>query len=629
MGTSGNFSTSNSYVKYTISIAQNSQNITNNFSNVTVKVRFFRTNSGYTTYGNGTVYCKINGTTYSASVSTSQKITNSGIDLFSKTLDIYHNADGSKTLSTSAWISLDTPLSSNEQSYNQTLTAIPRASQPSLSSSDVTMGNSATVYTNRASGSFTHELYWQIGNGNWNWIAGSIGANYTWIVPINFANNSPNSTSLNLKMILETYSGSTYIGTNSVNLNASVPSSVVPTINSVTLTENTAGVATKFGCFVQGKSKITVNISASGVYSSTIKSYSASINNASYNSSNFTTDYLNSSGSKICSITVTDSRNRTKSTSVSYSVAEYSSPMIDSFLVSRCNSDGTANDEGSRAKCTVSASISSVENKNTKNLKIMYKKISESSWTTVNLSNTSYFLSATQIIENIDTESEYNFKLVVTDYFGSAEKSHNLSTAYTLIDYNKSGKGMAIGKVSTQNVFEVNMDIYAKKNFYSANSNSGIYLDENGNIKKQSTETGGYWHVANGNNDVLFKVNWGNKKINGGIGAIYQSTTLYINISGTTGTVTMSSDAWNYDIIDIMYKTNDGDFDVTRAYSPDGKTVTLHGAFKTDNNVIYKLARVKINNKTLTFWSNADCGIHNDYLTENSPIYIVQVVGYK
>ena len=102
MSTSGNMSTSNQYVKYTISINQNSQNVSNNYSNVTVTVRFFRTNSGYTTYGSGTCYCKINGTTYSSTVSSSQKITDSGINLFSKTLDIYHNNDGTKTLTCSA-----------------------------------------------------------------------------------------------------------------------------------------------------------------------------------------------------------------------------------------------------------------------------------------------------------------------------------------------------------------------------------------------------------------------------------------------------------------------------------------------------------------------------------------------
>jgi hypothetical protein len=118
MGTSAAMSTSNSYVKYQITINQNSQNVPGNYSNVTVYVNFYRTNSGYSTYGTGTCYCKINSTTYSASVTTSQKITNSGITLFSKTLNIDHNSGGSKTLTRSAWISMDV-LSSSEQSYSQ------------------------------------------------------------------------------------------------------------------------------------------------------------------------------------------------------------------------------------------------------------------------------------------------------------------------------------------------------------------------------------------------------------------------------------------------------------------------------------------------------------------------------
>ena len=97
-GTSGAMSTSNTHVKYTISIVENSTNVSNNTSNVTVSVRFYRTNTGYTTFGTGTVYCTINGTTYSAAVTPSQKITNSGIVLFSKTLDIGHDSDGSKNI---------------------------------------------------------------------------------------------------------------------------------------------------------------------------------------------------------------------------------------------------------------------------------------------------------------------------------------------------------------------------------------------------------------------------------------------------------------------------------------------------------------------------------------------------
>ena len=412
----------------------------------------------YTTYGSGTCYCKINGTTYSSTVSPSQKITNSGIDLFSKTLDIYHNNDGAKSLTCSAWIDMNTPLTSSEQSYSQTLSTIPRASKPTLSASSVTMGNSLTVYTNRASSNFTHSLYYQIGSGGWNTIGTGIGTSKSWSVPISFANSTPNSTNLSVKLWLETYNGSTYIGCNSVSFTANVPSNIVPIINSVTLSESISEIYQQFGVFVQGKSKISGSISSSGSYSSTIKSYSISISNANYTTNNFTTDYLISSGENVCSVTVKDSRGRTASQTINFNVVEYSNPVINSFLVSRCNQDGTPNDEGNCVKCDIAANISSVNNKNTKLFQIKYKKTSETEWNIFNLDSTIYFLNTTQIIQNIDTESEYNFKVVATDFFSFAEYSHNVSTAYTLMDFNHSGRGLAIGKVSTENAFEVSMD---------------------------------------------------------------------------------------------------------------------------------------------------------------------------
>ena len=244
----------------------------------------------------------------------------------------------------------------------------------------------------------------------------------------------PNSTSASAQIYVYTYSGGTYIGSSSKSFTLNVPSSVLPTINSVSLSEAVSGIYAQFGGYVQGKSKISGNVSASGAYSSTIKSYNISVNGANYTGGSFTTNFLSASGSNSCTVKVTDSRNRTASKTVNFSVTAYESPKINLFTVSRCNSDGTANDEGGYAKCTISAEISSVHSKNTKSFKIMYKKTSDSSWNTFTLSSSGYSLSTIQIIGNIDTESEYNFKAVATDYFSLAEYSHNLSTAYTLMD---------------------------------------------------------------------------------------------------------------------------------------------------------------------------------------------------
>ena len=518
MGTSNTFGTSNSHVKYNIKISQNSQSIEGNYSNVSVWVDFWWDNVGYTTYGSGTCYCKINGTTYSATVSPSQKITNSGITLFSKTLDIYHNSDGSKYLEISAWISMNTPLSSSEQSYGEWLTTIPRASSISSINGN-TFGSSVTVNISRASDSFTHTVIYGRPDGNQFVVGENIGTSCTFTPALSDCNYVPNSTSGSAKIIVNTYSGSTYIGSSSKSFTLNVPSNVVPTINSVSLSEAVSGIFAQFGGYVQGKSKITGSVSANGAYSSTIKSYSISINGANYTSGNFTTDFLWASGTNSCVVKVTDSRNRTTNKTVTFSVTAYESPKINSFTVSRCNSDGTANDEGNCAKCVISATISSVNNKNTKSFQIKYKKISETEWNVFDLDNTSYTISTTQIIQNIDTESEYNFKAAASDFFSFAEYSHNLSTAYTLMDFNESGKGLAIGKVSTDNAFEINMDTKLTGNLTINNKTifdliypiGSIYLSVNSTNPKNLF--GGTW-IQWGSGRVPVCVNTSNSKFN-------------------------------------------------------------------------------------------------------------------
>lgn len=468
MGTSYTMDTSNSYVKYNISVTQNWQSVEGNYSNVTVWVWFWRTNTGYQTYGNGTCYCKINGTTYSASVNTSQKITNSGITLFSRTLDIGHNTDGTKTLDTSAWINIDAPLSSSEQWYSQALTTIPRASQPTLSSGTVTMGNNVTVYTNRASSSFTHVLYYRIGGGGWTTIATGIGTDYTWTVPTSLAAQTPNSSSLYLTMILETYNGGTYIGYKTVGLTTYVPGSYVPTISSVTLSETVSGIAAKFGGYVQGKSKIQGVITASGVASSTISSYSSSTNSQNFTTSTFTTNEIVGSGSQSVYTVVTDSRGRTANTTTNYTVIAYTNPTITTFTAVRANSGGIPDDQGAYVLCTINASISPVNNLNDKSFKIKYKKTTDGSYTDIDITpaGTTYTYNDTYLVSSIDTDYEYDFRLELVDYFSTVTNDKGVPTAFTLMDFNESGRGIAFGKVSTADNFEVAMDI-EQENYYN------------------------------------------------------------------------------------------------------------------------------------------------------------------
>src|SRR5690606_1310149 len=242
MARSSDFSTSNQYVKYYIEAHQMSQSIANNTSSVRVRVWFYRTNS-YQTWGTGTVYVRINGSQYTASVSPSQVISSTPIKLFEKTVTIKHNSDGSKSVPLQARINHNAPLSSDWSStWNFKLDDIPRTSNPSVNYSSRAMGSAITISTNRKSTSFTHTLTYKFGNASGT-IATNVGASYAWTIPMSLANQIPNSTSGTCTITCVTYSGGTRVGSSSVTFKATVPSSVKPSFDTITHSEYVSNVA--------------------------------------------------------------------------------------------------------------------------------------------------------------------------------------------------------------------------------------------------------------------------------------------------------------------------------------------------------------------------------------------------
>ncbi len=459
MATSNAMSTTNDKIKYKITITQNSQSVTGNTSNVTVSVRVYRTNTGYTTYGTGTVYVTINGTQYTEAITTSDKITSSGIVVFTETLNIAHSADGSKSLAVSARITHD-QFSSSNQSYSQALTTIPRATTPKLSATAVDMGKSITISLPRASGSFDHTLTYKMGSATGT-IGSDIGTSKAWTVPLSLAEEIPNATSGTVTITVKTYNGSTLIGTKTVSFTARVPSSVVPTIGSVAVADTNTAYAAQFGSLVQGKSKAKFTINASGAYGSTIKTYKTVIEGKSYSGATPTTSVLTGSGNVTAIITVTDSRGRTASTEKTFNRIPYTAPKITAFSVVRTDAKGVENYEGTNAKIMASFSVASASNKNASSYKIEYKKQSETTWKSIE-SGTGYSYNKSIITGALfDTNFAYDVRLTVTDYFGSITNTIDLSTAFTLLDFNASGRGVAFGKVSEQEGVEFALPMYS------------------------------------------------------------------------------------------------------------------------------------------------------------------------
>ena len=443
----------------THSLTETSYDVASNSSQVRYLVQVTTNSSTYNNYGIVATYY-IDGVQYqTASINMPASTTTTFID---HTVTIYHNADGSRSVSAS--YSIPTRVSSGTLtgSTSLNLTTIPRASSPSVSSSSVNLGNAFTIYTNRASSAFTHTITYSCA-GYSGTIGTNVGTSVSWTPPLTIANGIPNGTSATCTITCTTYNGGTNLGSKTCVLTLNVPSNIIPSASITSVSEaNSTISALNWGVYVQGKSRLAVSVSGSGSYSSTIRGYSTTANGTTYTSSSFTTTPISSNGT--ISAKVTDSRGRTSNTATSnYTVVSYADPVISESTVARCDSNGEIKDDGTYLKYTFKGAISSVNDKNTASFKIKYKPHTSSEWITRELS-TDYTIDSTAVLTNatFSSDTTYDILFEATDSLSTASYPTELGTGFELVNYNASGKGIAFGKVSEMDAMEIEMDAYYK-----------------------------------------------------------------------------------------------------------------------------------------------------------------------
>ena len=330
------YGTSNKYINYSVNSQELSYDINSNTSAVRIWIDGWRTNTGYTTTGSGTVYARINGVVYSAGITSSQKITSTPIRLGTWDVTISHDADGSKAISVTGWIS-HSQFSSSEQGYTHTLTTIPRVS--GVQCDGGTFGSALTIYFDRKSDNFTHHLYYSLNGGPETGIGADYSTSATWTPPLSLLNSVTGADSTTIMFRAYTFNGGTNIGSSTCTCTVKIPTNIVPTFTSITATP-----VNPFGSlYLQGKSSIKLTINgASGVYGSTIKTYSISGGDYSYSGdkNTYTTGVVDKSGDITFTATITDSRGRTASKTVKVTVTAYTLPTL-TFETYRCDSSGT------------------------------------------------------------------------------------------------------------------------------------------------------------------------------------------------------------------------------------------------------------------------------------------------
>lgn len=441
-------------VSLAISITQNSQNITKNTSNVTVKLTASWTYGSYN-QAKKSGWVKIDGTTYEFTSSFNYNATTNGSQvIYTASVDVPHNSDGTKTLSCSASYTTGVSSGTITASASKKLTTIPRKS--TLSVVNGTLDTAQTLTVTRQSNSFTHTIVASCGSDSTTICTKSTSTSVSFTPPISWANQNLTGTSVSVTYKITTYNGDTNIGSNTYTKTCSIPSSVKPSVS--ISTSDPTGYSSTYGAAIKGKSTLQIVLSTTLGGGSPINTYSITANGESYTTASVVTSTLKTSGTMIIDATVTDKRGRTDKATTSIQVLDYIAPIITSLSVRRCNQDGTENDQGVYIKVIFSGSVTSLNDSNSAKWAIETKKTSESSYTSypiISLNN-SYSVTNYTYIFAADTGSSYDIRIHVTDNFEELYRTTAASTALTIMHYKSNGKGMAVGKISElDNVFDI------------------------------------------------------------------------------------------------------------------------------------------------------------------------------
>lgn len=510
---------------YYIRVEANEQPITttdisSNSSRVSVQIYLHNTNvtfAGYSLSMNVTVHDQ----SYSWSGSHSMTAYNSNMLLDSRTVTVKHASDG--TRSAGIYVNFNgsggySPgnLLINWQAYQ--LTKINRAS--TIAVPTATIGSPVAITIAPSDASYTHTLRYAWGNKSGTIVDKTTSASYSWTVPMTFANDIPNAVSGNGTIYVDTYSGSTLIGTSSATLTATVPSSVIPTLTNVVLSDTNSvasGITGESPNFIQIYSGIKVNFgTASGAYGSTIKSYYAEIvgKNISINSNGGTFSNLNFSGSFILRSKVIDSRGRESAVvDTNINILEYKPPVLN-FTVARTGSTS------STFTITRNASISPlIVNSVQKNVMTLTFKIAPAnsstfttdngpasgSWSTVS----SFINSQANLAGTYDATKSWRVQGILSDKFSSTTfEAPIVTTELVVMSYDKDGR-VGIGKIADLSLPSGSVDSLGGF-FVNGKSLLDMFypvgtIYESVNATNPSTFMGGTW-TRFGNGKVLVGV---------------------------------------------------------------------------------------------------------------------------
>lgn len=492
------FSNSSGSLYLNVYVDQGSQSITANTSTVNWRMTVSRTGAYYTHnhQGDSTLSLNLDGRNVHYSYPT-WETSGEEYTLASGSSTISHNADGTKKLPISCTFNPNNGLHGTiTVSASLSLTTIPRSSSVSVSAGVI--GSSVTITINRQSPSFKHTVRYSWA-GKSGTIATNVDTSTSWTIPLDFANDIPNSASGTGTVFVDTYSGSTKTGTQSTTFTASVPANVKPTFTGVSLSDLNGAAQNlipKSDTFIQVISNIKVGFNgAVGSYGSSITGYYAEIvgKNQSTSSNGGSLGIMNYHGTIKIRASVSDSRGRWSDTrEVSVTVLEYFAPAL-SFSIARTGSTSSTLTVTRNAKIAPLAVSGSQKNSMTLTFKVARLGTTNfqvdtgpatGSWTSIsNLVN-----SQANLAGNYLANQSWVVIGTLEDKFTRSDFMVNVATESVVLSYDRSGVG--VNKIRERGALDVKGDIFVDDKPIQQYR----LTDNNGGLSRGSAQWNDVWN---------------------------------------------------------------------------------------------------------------------------------------
>lgn len=432
------------------------------------------------------------------------------VTLYTKDVWVYHNSDGTKSVAFSGSLAINITWGGNwlgtiTVSGTAVLDTIPRSSVLNSFSMGANLktstANSINLSITRYSTSFTNDIYLKHGSttiASWTGQGTPTSLSLTSTQVNTLLTRLSNSTTATMTLEVYTKSGSTVIGSvSSRTATATVDGTVVPSISSFTHTISGTGRDKTIGKYVQGISSLTGSFTPTAGYGASISSSSITVRKQGgqdsqviNGSSGTTSSRLSLSGTyEVIAYTV-DSRGRTASQTLTFTVYAYSNPKINTFTAVRNTTTDTTINITRNLSFTV---LGAGDN----TLTILTEaRPSGGSFSQVQSTSTTTSPYTTGLnATNYSATSSFEFRLTITDSFGNTVSSTvAVSTAKVVLDIHQNS-GVGIGKSHENGVLDISGEVYIINGSFPAVFRSN-YIPADSDLNNYTT-AGMYYCPAN------------------------------------------------------------------------------------------------------------------------------------